>query len=275
MLSLKRQCEIYFPFSKSVIQSNMTYKLNFVMSICGGLLKTAVMYYLWRAIYNSSSQTALNGFTLNDMVMYIIISFITSRLITNSIDFQIAEEVKQGSIAMNLIKPIDYHTKLFFEALGKLIQELIFFAIPTIAFLIMIVHTTAGNQQISLSNIFLYFVSAFLSFCILFLINISFGLIAFYTINIWGLTYIKFAITRFLSGELIPIIFFPLWVQTILKFMPFTSLNYSPVMICLGKIDLKQSISLLLLQIGWIVFLFILSRWIWNKAIKRLTILGG
>lgn len=275
MLNLKRLFEIYFPFSKSIIQSNMTYKLNFIMSICGGVIKTIVTYYLWKAIFKSSSQSTLNGFTLDDMVMYIIVSFITSRLITNSIDFQIGEEVKQGSIAMNLIKPIDYHAKLFFEALGKLLQELLFFVLPMGTFIILIKYATIGHQPLSLLSLLLYFVSMFLSFCILFLINVSFGLIAFYTTNIWGVTYIKFAITRFLSGELIPIVFFPFWVQNILKFMPFTSLNYSPVMICLGKMGLKQNINLLLLQIVWIALLFISSRWVWHKAIRRLTILGG
>jgi ABC-2 type transport system permease protein len=245
------------------------------MSICGGVIKTIVTYYLWKAIFKSSSQSTLNGFTLDDMVMYIIVSFITSRLITNSIDFQIGEEVKQGSIAMNLIKPIDYHAKLFFEALGKLLQELLFFVLPMGTFIILIKYATIGHQPLSLLSLLLYFVSMFLSFCILFLINVSFGLIAFYTTNIWGVTYIKFAITRFLSGELIPIVFFPFWVQNILKFMPFTSLNYSPVMICLGKMGLKQNINLLLLQIVWIALLFISSRWVWHKAIRRLTILGG
>ena len=46
-------------------------------------------------------------------------------------------------------------------------------------------------------------------------------------------------------------------------------------MIFLGKINGNNIISSLALQMLWIIILFIISKWMWKKLIKSLTILGG
>ena len=83
------------------------------------------------------------------------------------------------------------------------------------------------------------------------------------------------AIINLLSGMLIPISFFPLWAQKIVNFFPFSSTIYTPSMIFLGKINGNNIISSLALQMLWIIILFIISKWMWKKLIKSLTILGG
>lgn len=91
----------------------------------------------------------------------------------------------------------------------------------------------------------------------------------------WGLSQIMGAIINLLSGMLIPISFFPLWAQKIVNFFPFSSTIYTPSMIFLGKINGNNIISSLALQMLWIIILFIISKWMWKKLIKSLTILGG
>ena len=46
-------------------------------------------------------------------------------------------------------------------------------------------------------------------------------------------------------------------------------------MIFLGKINGNNIISSLALQMLCIIILFIISKWMWKKLIKSLTILGG
>ena len=46
-------------------------------------------------------------------------------------------------------------------------------------------------------------------------------------------------------------------------------------MIFLGKINGNNIIPSLALQMLWIIILFIISKWMWKKLIKSLTILGG
>ena len=96
----------YLPFTRNVFQRLISYKANAIIFMFGDFLMLAVTYYLWKAIYESSSQNILNGFNFNEMIIYLFISFLTSIMINVDISYDISREVKDGSIAINLVRPI-------------------------------------------------------------------------------------------------------------------------------------------------------------------------
>ena len=55
----------YLPFTRNVFQRLISYKANAIIFMFGDFLMLAVTYYLWKAIYESSSQNILNGFIFN------------------------------------------------------------------------------------------------------------------------------------------------------------------------------------------------------------------
>ena len=71
----------YLPFTRNVFQRLISYKANAIIFMFGDFLMLAVTYYLWKAIYGSTAETVLNGFTFNEMIIYIFISFLTSIMI--------------------------------------------------------------------------------------------------------------------------------------------------------------------------------------------------
>jgi len=272
---LTRKLHIYWPFSKSIMQAMMSYRVNFFMFVFGNFLKTFVVYYLWKAVFYSSTSSTLSGFTLQEMIIYIFISSITAIAISNNIDGLIGEEVRDGSIAMNLIRPINYQVRLLFQSFGTFVYQFAFVSIPIWLALIITRYTSIKELPPDIGTILLFLLSLMLGFMTLFLFNFCFGLLAFHVTGMWGLRNLKRAILSFISGELIPIAFFPLWFQKGLRLLPFSSMNYTPVMIYLKKLTGAELIQTLATQIVWIFILFFISRWMWNKAIKHLTILGG
>ena len=86
---------------------------------------------------------------------------------------------------------------------------------------------------------------------------------------------IKEALLSFLTGQLIPLSFFPAAVQRIFDFLPFSSMVYTPVMIYLGKYTGSELGFVLLRQAVWILLLYALGSIIWKKVTKRLVVLGG
>ena len=63
----------------------------------------------------NTTETVLNGFTFNEMIIYIFISFLTSIMISVDISNDISREVKDGSIAINLVRPINYEKRMLFQ----------------------------------------------------------------------------------------------------------------------------------------------------------------
>ena len=242
----------YLPFTRNVFQRLISYKANAILFMFGDFLMLAVTYYLWKAIYGSTIETVLNGFTFNEMIIYLFISFLTSVMISVDISYEISREVKDGSIAINLVRPINYEKRMFFQGLGNVLYNFV------IIFIIVI-----------------YFISIILGIIINFYFSYIFGLISFKITNMWGLSQIMQAIINLLSGTLIPIAFFPKWAQVINNFLPFSSAIYTPSMIYLGKINGMDILFALGLQLFWAIILMIVGKKMWKCLIKSLTILGG
>lgn len=275
MEKCKRMLGVYLPFAKSEIQRALAYRISFFGYVIGDILQIAVSFYLWSAIFNSSTKATMNGFTKNEIIVYIVISFITAMSIDSGTEWIVGGEVQTGEIAINLIRPINYKLRLLTQALGSVLWQFIAVFIPGWIALVGIRYFTLGLLPPHIGTVALYLLSLIFSFLIWFLFNFCFGLLAFYVTYIWGLNVFKNTIVKFLSGAIIPIIFFPAWFQNFLMFLPFGSINYTPVMIYLNKYSWYGTLQVLGIQILWVVILYLLSKFLWGKATKRLTIMGG
>lgn len=271
----KRTLGVYLPFAKSEIQKALAYKISFFGYILGDIFQIVIAFYLWSAIFSSSPNSTINGFTKNEMLVYIVMSFITAMTIGNGTEWAVASEVQSGEIAINLIRPINYKLRLISQSIGSIMWQFIAIFLPIWVTMLGIRYFTLGALPPHITTIGTYFLSLIFSFIIWFLFNFCFGLMAFYVTYIWGLNMFKETIVRFLSGAIIPIIFFPLWFQKFLILMPFGSINYTPVMIYLNKYTGYETIKALVIQALWIILLYLFSRFLWDKAIKKLTIMGG
>ena len=81
------------------------------------------------AIYASASTQQLGGFTRSEMILYVFMSYTISDMIMVGISSEIGYDVTDGSVAMSLIKPIDYRTRLVFNSLGVMIYRAV---VPTL-----------------------------------------------------------------------------------------------------------------------------------------------
>lgn len=266
---------IYAPFAECVIKDNLAYKGTFYLYVVCKILGVFVSYYLWRAIFLSSSRDVLGGFTRQEMITYIFISFVCSNMVYISMTTKIGNDVVDGSIAMNLIKPINYKLKLLSESIGELVYK---FIVPSIFIWIGLEVYRVGFMGLPLTNIsnmLLFLLSSILSFMLYFLFEFCFGMLAFYSTYVWGMEIIKNSILSFLTGQLIPLTFFPDVIQRVFDFMPFSSMNYIPVMIYMGKIEGSELYFAIGRQILWIIVLELLSCFLWKKVTRRISVLGG
>ena len=263
----------YFTFTKNVFQRNLAYKANTVMFVLGDAMILAVTYYLWKAIYTSSSASILNGFTYNDMIIYVLLSFLTQGLISTEVSNTISREVKNGSIASNLIKPISYEKRMLFEGLGSMFYQ--FVLVFIIGFSAVVIIAIKTDSAINFTNMSMYFFSVLLSYFINFYYSYSMGLLTFKITNMWGVNQIMEAVTALFSGALIPIAFFPEIVQKIFDFFPFKSIIYTPCMIFQNKLGSYEMCIAIGRQIFWVIAMMFIGKIMYKALIKNLTILGG
>ncbi len=265
----------YVPFMKAGIQTLIIYRMNFLGFVIGGLVYCFVMYYLWKAVFDSAGGGTFLGFSMTDMVLYLFLSNTTTQLVYSSVTSEIGEEIKDGSIAMRLIKPVNTDWSYLFNELGGAFMKLVVFVLPMILGLEIYRFYMTGQIMFEPLNFLLYLVSAAAAYMISFRINLCFGFVAFYVKNLWGFNILKVSIMNFLSGSLIPLAFMPDTLRTILEYMPFASMSYTPVMIYMGKYSAAETAMRIGIQIIWAIAIYGLSKLIWVGAVKKLSVQGG
>ena len=245
------------------------------MYLVGSFMRVFCLVFLWKAIFIGSGKDVLNGFTFPVMVSYLILSICITECIGGSVVNVVHSEVKKGTIAMQLIKPISYRLRLYFSSLGDSLYVFVFLMIPGFIGIILVNAFYGSLAVFTPLNIMLFVIS--FGFSIMINLSISFilGMTTFITTNLWGIMQIYQAVFRLLSGALIPLTFFPSIFEKILTFLPFSSLVSAPANILLGVMPSEQVLKVMIVQFVWLIILFLLTNVIWKKVVHRLVVNGG
>lgn len=261
----------YLATARGEILSSLTYRAFSYASIIVSIIQICIFYFIWTGVY--VDRESIKGYRYEDMIAYVVLGRIIISMFNWGLNTYISHLIKDGSIIVELLYPVDFMGKLFFMGLGSnLVINMIFTSIPVYIFSVFAFDLSVQYNSL---NIMMFFISLILGFIIMFLFDFLIGILNFWTENFWGLQTIKSSVLRFFSGSLVPLEFFPSSLRTIADFLPFKSVVYIPINIFLGKMDINQILNTFLIQIMWIVILYILGRLIYNIGIKKISIYGG
>lgn len=272
---MRKLLKTYMPFARSGLQTALAYRANFLAWFVGGVMSAFVMYYVWRAVYAASGQTDFGGFAMTDMTVFLFVSFLTRFVADSDVSFDVGEEIRDGNVAMRLLKPARFDMTFLFTELGveSLLVSLVF--VPTLAGVELYRFFACGRVMFHAGYFALYLVSLVLCYLFAFYMNLCFGFMAFFLKNLWGFNILKSSILRFLSGMVIPFAVLPEGMRVVMEWLPFASLSYTPVMIYMGKYTGGELALRLGMQVFWVVAFYALSQWILSLAMRHVTVQGG
>ena len=275
MSRFRRFIRTYRPFTRAGMQELVAYRANFICFFIGEILSAFIMYFVWKAVFLSSDSDTVMGFTMEDMVVYLFIVFLTGYLTYSDGAFSVGEEIIEGSIAMRMIRPCSFEMSFLFQEIGNRIISVAIIFVPMVGGVEIYRYVTTGSVRFNLMYFGFYILSTVIAYLISFYFNVCYGFMAFFFKNLWGTTLIKDTIVGFLSGSTIPLAFLPAGLAAVLNFLPFASLAYTPVMIYMGMYSIGEIFAYLGLQVFWLLVMIGASRLIWNSAVKHLTVQGG
>jgi ABC-2 type transport system permease protein len=249
----------------------LAYRARYYVGVLTYLFNVAVYYFIWRAVFRNSSQTVV-GLTLAEMITYVAVGWTIRSFYFNEIDRDIAAQVQEGRLAMNLIRPVNFQTVMVFDAAGQSAFRAVLFTLP-IGLVVALLFRVRPPASVPAGAFFL--LSAGLSFFLVAGLNFLVGLIAIRTKSILGILRAKYLVLELLSGLLIPTTLFPEPLKSILLASPFPHINFTPATLYLGKATGSGAARLLLAQAGWTAALLILGQWAWRRSRHRITIQGG
>ncbi|MFY9552294.1 MAG: ABC-2 family transporter protein [Thermoanaerobaculia bacterium] len=259
------------PFARIGFLNMLAYRARYYVGVLTYLFNVSVYYFLWRAVFRNAGQTVA-GLTLSDMVTYVAVGWAIRSFYFNEIDRDLGTQVQEGRLAMNLIRPVDFQLVMIADAAGQSAFRAVLFTIP-ISFVLALIFPLKPPASPTAAGLFL--VSAVLSFFLVAALNFLVGLVAIRSKSILGILRAKYLVFELLSGLLIPTTLFPEPLRTILLWSPFPHINFTPVILYLGKTTGLEAARLLALQAGWTIALLALGQWAWRRSQRRITIQGG
>ena len=275
MSRMKRFLRTYKPFTRAGMQEMIAYRANFICFLIGEIMSAFIMYFVWKAVFLSSDSDTFMGFTMEDMVVYLFITFLTGYLTYSDGAFAVGEEIVDGSIAMRMIKPCSFEMCFLFQELGSRIISVSMIFVPLVAGVEIYRYAVCGAVRFQPVFFLLYIVSLLIAYMISFYFNVCYGFMAFFFKNLWGTTLIKETVVGFLSGAIIPLAFLPAGLSAVLNFLPFASLSYTPVMIYMGMYSYGEIAWRIGLQLFWLLVMYGVSKLVWRGAVRHLAVQGG
>ncbi len=258
------------PFARIGFLNMLAYRARYYVGVLTYLFNVAVYYFIWRAVFRHSPTVV--GLSLAEMMTYVAVGWTIRSFYFNEIDRDIAAQVQEGRLAMNLIRPVDFQTVMIADSVGQSAFRAVLFTLP-IGIVVGIVFPVRPPASLLAGALFLC--SAALSFFLVAAINFLVGLIAIRTKSILGILRAKHLVVELLSGLLIPTTLFPEPLRTFLFASPFPHINYTPAALYLGKAAGAEAARLLTLQAGWTLLLLGLGQIAWRNSRQRITIQGG
>jgi viologen exporter family transport system permease protein len=264
----------YREFSRIGFVNILAFRLRYYTGVITYLLNVTVYYYIWTAVLGPAAKNggAVAGYNLGQILTYVSVGWIIRSFYWNTIDQEMAYEVLEGKIAMELIKPVSVQGMWLARAAGESAFRLILLTAPTAA-LITLVFPVRGPASAAHFALFLAAVAG--SFLLMGSISFLIGTCAIPLHSILSLIRAKYWLIELLSGLLIPISFFPKPLRNLSHWLPFEHIAYTPLQIYLGKMSQMESLRAVGISWLWVVLLLWAGHAWWHRAVQKITIHGG
>jgi ABC-2 type transport system permease protein len=264
----------YITIFKVSIQSLFVYRINFFVGLISIWIVIFVHSQLWKFIFNSSGETVLNNYTLTEMITYVIIARLLSR-ISEGFSFgpSVSTEIKDGKISNMLIKPVNHFLYKIAYSFGDFAIQLGIISVSLIIALSL--NLIAWSSLPNIFQLLLVLSGLIIGIIISTALDYLMALTAFWMEHIDVFFVAKKLIFSFLIGVWIPITFFPKLIQDVLNFLPFKYIIFFPIQMLQQKVSADEIIIGFIVQIFWILILLTAMKVVWSRGIKKYTSVGG
>ena len=281
MEKLKRAWRLYLPFAKAGVKTELSYKAQIIMWIIISFVEVFFILFLYQAIYRSSPDgmgAIINGFTFNDMVLYMITSFVFSFVMgAGDTSYNIYTDIREGTIANTLTKPVSYRLRHLSTFLGMVALDLVIIMIPLMAITYGIFFAlgilTMGAWEF-ITNLIFFFIFTILGCFMNDAISYFIGMLVFFTDHLFGLNMARTALQGFLGGKMVPLAYMGV-VGVVFSYTPFAFLGSVPVLTLMGKVAVSEIIVYILVALAWIIVIELINHIIFSYAMKKITVQGG
>jgi ABC-2 type transport system permease protein len=232
------------------------------------LVRVYLLRMLWTALYAQNAAPA--GVPLHAILTYSTVALLMSLVLEVDGTRMIREKIREGTIATDLMKPISLPFYFFSDGFGQTLFHAMLI-VPALLLAQLLVRIDVPGPAVLAA----FALSFALGYCVNFVLNFLMNAIAFWTLETFAIQMMVRWISDLLSGQIVPLIFFPGVWQHVMLALPFAAIYSTPLLIYVGTIGPEQYATALLLQAGWLVVFAGAAAFMWQAAQRRVVVQGG
>jgi ABC-2 type transport system permease protein len=259
----------YQAVARVTLESSLIYSRDVLLRATTMLLVLFVFIKLWTFTYSRSASAVIEGFSLRDMVWYLVIGE-TVVLSAPRVSLKIDEEVRSGALTYVLAKPYNYIIYHFAGYLGEATLRVPVNFVTGAALALVAV----GMPHTSLAGVGGMTIAFLLSVTFNFLVEATIGLSAFWFEDSQPFFWIYQKLVFMIGGLFLPLEFLPRFLGTIAKLLPFATAVYAPARLFVG-FTWGDLITRLALQLFWLACIGLVCAFVYGRAVRKVSLHGG
>jgi ABC-2 type transport system permease protein len=260
---------LYVEVARRTYARTSTYRRATVAGVFTNTVFGFLLAYVLRAVYEQ--RTLVGSFDVTDAVTF---TFVAQGLLMPLGLFsttEIADRIKTGDVIVDLQRPFDHQAWWAGVEYGKAGFYLLFRGIPPFVAGALVFHLQLPSLPTFAAFLGAVGLAIGISFGWRYLLQIS----AFWLLDVRGPNQLGLLTAHFLCGAYVPIVFFPGWLETLCRILPFAWMLQVPVEVWLGE---HRGVDLLLVyaaQAAWLFGLVAIGRVVLSRAVRRVVVQGG
>lgn len=261
---------LYFEVARLSFRRQVTYRAANWAGAATNIFWGCLRSYVFLALFEARSEVV--GYQLADAVTYV---WLTQALIMYSQLWgwwDVSNSIRTGAVATDIARPFDYYLYWLSQDVGRAVYYLLFRGVPVfLGGVVLFGVGVTADPRVWLAFLLSLVGAELVGFSFRFLLNLS----SFWLLDHRGIGMVASVAASFFSGLLVPIAFFPEWLQGVSAWLPFQSMLYLPASVLLGKLSGPALLGALGQQLAWFVALALAGRALLAVATRRLVVQGG
>jgi ABC-2 type transport system permease protein len=228
---------------------------------------------LWTAVFSHTKVAA--GLTLRQTLSYSLIALLIARIRWNSRTYGVRDSlsvaVREGTVVYWFLRPISPSRFYMWRQSGDMIYGAFWAVVGYVV--LRLAHVIAPPKGVSGAAVFA--TSLLLGQVVLYYLGQIVDIAMFWLVSNSAIVRMYYFLQDLLSGVFVPLPFMPVLLLTFATWLPFSFGINVPLSLYVGRTPIGHAARELALQALWIVVLAAISRVLWRRAGRRVTVQGG
>lgn len=252
------------------LAGQMIYRGAFVIYMLSMVVGPAVSLLVWRA---AAANGAALPVTMEYLVSYFVLLGVVNMLTSSWLAYWLAQMIRLGRLSVWLVRPASvFHTLIANNISEKLVKAVVL--VPLIGALALVFREDLRLPTLP-ATWALFAVSVLMAAAINFAFDVVIGALAFWFDDIDGFFRLRFLAGTVLSGQLVPLAFFPGWLSGFIAVQPFRFMLSFPLELLVGGLSEREVALGLALQGGYTVAAVGGAMLVWGRGQRMYAAVGA